>query len=203
MKRDFISSLATIFLEGREGVPKNPQKAFVLATLGVRHGYPHALGVLARFFLGGYGCEENLLIAEFLAKKSAAAGSHHGYFVLGYLSYERNNYELAKKHWQKASELGLAVAQVNLATLYLGYALSIKFDIRHGKGSERSALDVLFLEEDAFDLLIDACQKGHPKAWQELGVMYFYGTYVPLNMDNASLCFERSRKAGNVECLIA
>jgi TPR repeat protein len=199
----FLAAWATILLEGRIGVPKNPHKAFDLARFGAENGCPHCTGVLARCHLGGDGCQEDLDEAKKLAKESAAAGSHYGDFVLGYLAYDRGHHDLAKRHWQKAASLGLAVAMVNLATMYLRETQEIKFDLRRGLGSERATLDVIFLEADAFELLNDACQKGHPKAWQELGVMYFYGTYVPLNMDNASVYFERSRKAGNVECLIA
>jgi TPR repeat protein len=199
----FHAAWATIRLEGRDGVPKNYREAFAIASFGASHECPHNKGVLSRCYLAGMGCPEDLVKAEMLAKESAAAGSCYGYSVIGYFAYDRGHNDLAKVHWQKAADLGLAAAQVNLATLYLREAQVIKFEIRHGQGSERAALDALILEADAFELLIEACQEGHPKAWQELGVMYFHGTYVPLNMDNASACFERSRKAGNVELLIA
>lgn len=151
-------------------------------------------------FLGGFGCEQSILVAKYLAEKSA--GNRYGHFVLGYLAYDRGHHDLAQKHWQKAAYLGLVVAQVNLATLYLREAHAIKFEIRHEQGSERAVLDALILEADAFELFIEACQKGHPKAWQELGMMYFYGTHVLFNRDNASACFKRSRKAGNVQLLL-
>jgi len=137
-----------------------------------------------------------------LAKESASAGSRYGHFVLGYLAYDRGHDDLAKMHWLKAAELGLAVAQVNLAELYLLEAQLIKYYVRLGLGSERAILDVFFLEKDAFDLLIEACLKGHPNAWEKLGSMYFHGIHVTLNMDIASACFERSRRAGNVQLLI-
>jgi hypothetical protein len=36
-----------------------------------------------------------------------------------------------------------------------------------------------------------------------LTVMYYYGTHVTLNMDNTSVCFDHSKKVGNVELLLA
>lgn len=198
-----LSSFATLFTEGRVDVPKNSRIAFALASLGVRHGCPHCKGVLARCFLGGIGCDESIVVAKYLAEKSASAGSRYGHFVLGYLAYDIGHIELAKYHWQIAADLGLAVAQVNLGMLFLNESHALRLTIEDDQGSERAALDSLILEADAFDLFIEACKKGHPKAWQELGVMYFHGIYVALNMDKASACFKRSRKAGNVELLLA
>jgi len=198
-----LAEQATFFLEGRRGVPKNPRIAFALASFGVRRGCPHCKGVLARCFLGGIGCDESIVVAKYLAEKSAAAGSRYGHFVLGYLAYDRGHHDLAKNNWKKAAELGLAVAQVNLGMLFLNESHALRRTIEDDQGSERAALDALILEADAFDLFIEACKKGHPKAWQELGVMYFHGIYVALNMDNASACFKHSREAGNVELLLA
>jgi len=197
-----LAGQATLLIEGRTDIPKNFARAFSLACLGVRRGCIHCLGVLARCYYGGFGCHVDELLAEFLAKKSASAGSRYGYFVLGNLAYKNNHLYLAKMYWQNAANLGLAVAQVNLAKLYLNEAEAIKCERIRGNVSERASLDILFLEEDAIELLFTASTSGHPIAWQELGLMYMHGTYVPLNMLIASTCFMRSRRAGNEELLI-
>lgn len=169
----FLAAWATILLEGRFGVSKNHKRAFALASFGAENGCPHCKGVLARCYLGGFGCPENLDEAEKLAKESAAAGSHCGDFVLGYLAYERGNHDLAKMHWQKAAALGLAVAQVNLAKLLILQCLGIENHMRQtlAKPIEHTFLELVILKKKAFDLLFEACQKGHPMAWHELGTL--------------------------------
>jgi TPR repeat protein len=169
----FPAVLATIFLEGRYGVSQNLHRAFALASLGVRHGCLHCTGVLARCFLGGFGCEESKVVAEYLAQKSAATDSRYGHFVLGYLAYDRGHHDLAQKHWQKAASLGLAVAQVNLAKMLIEQSRQMEHDMRQTRymPARHAFLELVILKKKAFDLLIEACQKGHPIAWNELGMM--------------------------------
>jgi TPR repeat protein len=167
------AALAAILLEGRRGVPKNPNKAFALASFGASHGCPHCIGVKARCRLGGFGCPENLAEAERLAKESATAGSRYGYFVLGYLAHDKGHDDLAQEYWQKAADLGLAVAQVNLAKLLNIKCLRMENHMRQTlcMPIESSFLELVILKKKAFDLLVEACQKGHPIAWEELGTM--------------------------------
>lgn len=173
MSQDIPADQATILIEGRSGVPKNPHKAFALARFGAENGCHHSEGVLARCYLGGYGCQENLVEAEKLATASAAAGSRYGYFVLGYLAYDKDDYTSAKMHWQKAAELGLAVAQVNLAKLLIIQCLCLESQMRKTLAMpiEHTFLELVMLKKKTFDLLIEACQKGHPMAWHELGTL--------------------------------
>jgi TPR repeat protein len=173
MSQDIPADQATILIEGRSGVPKNPHKAFALARFGAENGCSHCEGVLARCYLGGYGCKEDPVEAEKLATASAAAGSHYVDFVLGYLAYERGNHDLAKMHWQKAADRGLAVAMVNLAKMLIEQSRRMEHDMRQTicMPTRHAFLELVILKKKAFDLLVEACQKGHPMAWHELGTL--------------------------------
>ena len=182
MKLLFLAAWAAILLEGRDGVPQNLHRAFALASYGVRHGCLHCVGVLARCFLGGFGCKESITVAEYLAQKSAAAGSRYGYFVLGYLAYDRGHHDLAQKHWQKAADLGLAVAQVNLAKLFIDQSRLMERSMANERSnpSERAFLQLIVLKKKALNLFVEACQKGHPSAWGEIGRMCNeFGDFAP------------------------
>ena len=176
----FLAAWATILLEGRYGVPKNPHRAFALANLGVRHGCLHCTGVLARCFLGGFGCEESLVVAKYLAKKSA--GNSYSDFVLGYLAYDGGHHDLAQKHWQNAADHGLAVAQVNLAKLFIDQSRLMERSMANERSnpSERAFLQLIVLKKKALNLFVEACQKGHPSAWGEIGRMCNeFGDFAP------------------------
>ena len=201
----FLSSLATLYTEGSVDVPKNRRIAFSLASFGVRRRCPHCIGVLARCFLAGYGCQENLKVAKYLAKKSAATGSCCGYFVLGYLAYEQMHLYLAKKYWQKAAYQGMAAAQVNLGSLLVKESLELRKAIASDEEetcSELIVLEIVWLEREALQLFSDASQKGHPIGWQELGLMYYQGLGVAHDRSKASECFSKSKKAGNTNLLL-
>ena len=190
---------ATVLLEGREGVSKNLEKAFALASFGAEFGCPHCKGVLARCFFAGYGCQLDLAKAERLAQKSADAGSRYGLYVLGYLAYEKGRKVAAKIYWQKAAELGMAVAQFNLASLLVRVRQNLSQLLQKQKNEEDySHLHCLMqhLDREAFLLYLDASKRGYPSAWQELGAMFHHGIAVDVNMDLASQCFAKARKAG-------
>jgi TPR repeat protein len=193
------ASRATVLLEGREGVPKNFERAFALASFGAEFGCPHCKGVLARCFLAGYGCQLDLALAERLAQESADVGSRYGLYVLGYLAYEKGRVVAAKTYWQKAADLGLAVAQFNLASLLVRVRQSLRTLLEIQK-KEEHYLElcrlIQQLDEESFLLYLEASKTGYPSAWQELGVMFHYGIAVYTDMSLASQCFAKARKAG-------
>jgi len=190
---------ATVLLEGREGVPKNLKRAFALASKGAKFGCPHCKGVLARCFFAGYGCQLDLAKAERLAQESADARSSYGLYVLGYLAYDKGRLVAAKTYWQKAADLGLAVAQFNLASLLVRVRQSLR-PLLQKQQKEEHYLElyclILHLDKESFLLYLEASKKGYPSAWQELGAMFHHGIVVDVNMDWASRCFAKARKAG-------
>jgi TPR repeat protein len=189
---------ATVLLEGREGVPKNLKRAFALASIGAELGCPHCKGVLARCFFAGYGCQLDLALAERLAQESADACSRYGLYVLGYLAYEKGRLVAAKTYWQKAANLGLAVAQFNLASLLVRVRQSLRMLLQKQNEEDYRQLYylILHLDKEAFLLYLEASKRGYPLAWQELGAMFHHGIAVDVNMDLASQCFANARKAG-------
>lgn len=196
------ASRATVLLEGREGVPKNLKRAFALASIGAEFGCYHCKGVLARCFFAGYGCQLDLALAERLAQESADAGSRYGLYVLGYLAYEKGRFVAAKTYWQKAADLGLAVAQFNLASLLVRVRQSLR-TLLEIQQKEEHYLElcrlILQLDEESFLLYLEASKKGYSSAWQELGMMFRKGITVAVNPSLASQCFDKSRNAGNQE----
>ena len=193
---------ATILLEGRKGVPKNYERAFALASIWAEFGCHHCNGVLARCFLAGNGCQLDLAKAERLAQESADAGSRYGLYVLGWLAYEKGRVVAAKTYWQKAADLGLAVAQFNLASLLVRVRQSLRMLLQRQQ-KEEHYLElcrlILQLDEEAFLLYLEASKTGYPSAWQELGAMFHHGIAVDVNMSLASQCFAKAIKAGNEE----
>jgi TPR repeat protein len=191
---------ATILLEGRKGVPKNLKRAFDLASIGAEFGCPHCKGVLARCYLAGYGCQLDLALAERLAQESADAGSRYGLYVLGWLAYEKGRVVAAKTYWKKAADLGLAVAQFNLASLLVRVRQSLRMLLQRQQ-KEEHFLElcrlIQQLDEESFLLYLEASKTGYPSAWQELGMMFHYGITVAVNMSLASQCFAKAKKAGN------
>jgi len=172
---DWLAPFAILLIEGRSWAPVNHNQAYFYANFGAEKGYHHCRGVMARCVLGGFGCQEDHQRAEFFADSSK--DSHYGSFVHGYLAYEKGYYELAKNHWQKAANLGLAVAKVNLAKLYIEESTVLENVMRLNRDlpKEHTFLELIFLKKKAFDLLLEACQKGHPCAWSELTKLFNEG----------------------------
>jgi len=186
---------ATVLLDSS----KNLERAFALASFGAEFGCPHCNGVLARCFFAGYGCQQDLAKAKRLAQESADDDSRYGLYVLGYLAYEKGRLVAAKTYWQKAADMGLTVAQFNLASLLVHVRQNLR-PLLERQQNEEDYIElcrlILQLDEEAFLLYLEASKKGYPLAWQELGAMFHYGIAVDVNMDLASQCFANAKKAG-------
>jgi TPR repeat protein len=81
------ADLAWILTDGRQGVPKNCQRAFQLVEQGARLKCSHCLGGLARCLAGGFGCAKDPERCLQLARESAAAGSRYGQYMVGWLHH--------------------------------------------------------------------------------------------------------------------
>jgi TPR repeat protein len=180
----FVAFWATLLLEGSEGVPINYEKAYMLAEIGAKKGCSACSGVLARCLYNGTGCVQDKTLALRLAHKSAASGSHFGYFVVGWKNYDDGDYANAYQMWQIAAELGLAAAQVNLG-----------FMLVNGEGVPKD-------ERKAFQLYQMAANQKHPEGYLNLSRMYLLGIGVKADMDEASRYAQLTRQAGNSKWLL-
>jgi TPR repeat protein len=81
------ADLAWILTDGRQGVPKNCQKAFQLVEQGARLKCCHCQGALSRCLAGGFGCAKDPERCRQLARESAAAGSRYGQYMVGWLHH--------------------------------------------------------------------------------------------------------------------
>ena len=182
---EFVAFWATLLLEGREGVPIHYEKAYRLAEIGDKKGCSACSGVLARCLYNGKGCAQDKTLALQLAHKSAASGSHFGYFMVGWKNYDDGDYANAFQMWQIAADLELATAQVNLGFMFA-----------NGEGVPKD-------ERKAFQLYQMAADKKHPEGYLNLSRMYFYGIGVKVDMDEASRYSQLVRQAGNSKWLLA
>jgi TPR repeat protein len=129
---DSRADLAWLLLDGREGVPRNCERAFDLVQHGASLGCPHCIGVCACCFWGGLGCEMNKIIALQLARSSVAGGSRYGFWCLGVMyrlgeGGVPRDQQQALQLFNMAAVLNLDAAQFMLGYAYF-YGLGIKED---------------------------------------------------------------------------
>ena len=74
-----------MLINGREGVAQDRERAFALVEEGARLDCHHCQGMMARCYLGGYGCGKDADRSVALARTSAARGSKYGQYTLGML----------------------------------------------------------------------------------------------------------------------
>ena len=186
---DSRADLAWLLLDGREGIPKNCQRAFNLAQEGAGLGCIHCIGVCACCYWGGLGCETNKCLALQLARSSVAGGSRYGFWCLGVM------YRLgeggAPRDNQQALQLFNMAAVLNLdaAQFMLGYAYF------YGLG----------LAEDHTQALrwfnMSAAQ-GHPDSCYMVGRCMERADTGVIGRTNAVRWYERAFAAGHPESAV-
>jgi TPR repeat protein len=114
--------LSEMLIEGRQDVPKDGKRAFELAEAGASMGCAHSKGALGRCYMLNFVAVKDHfdhVKGYTFAKKSAAAGSCIGQFVVG-LAFKvgqgvAQDSAEAVRRWRLAAEQGHADAQLNLA----------------------------------------------------------------------------------------
>ena len=79
------AELADMLIEGREGVAVDRKRACGMVEEGARLGCHHCPGVLARYYLFGFGCAKDAARSLALARASADEGSKYGPLTRGKL----------------------------------------------------------------------------------------------------------------------
>lgn len=115
--------MADMLIDGRPGVPKDPNKAFEIASQGEIMNCVHSMGVLARCNLIGIGCSPNIEFGEALARYSAERGdSCFGWHAWGITFYSglinQRDYAEAARCFKKAAAHDHAVSQTLLGYMH-------------------------------------------------------------------------------------
>jgi len=180
------ADLASMLMDGREGVAADCKRAVALAEEGTRLGCHHCQGVTAMWYLGGVGvkgCDrdeaQKLLSRSFaLARASAGEGSKYGQRALGQLYKNAQDYDAA------VAQFRLAAAQhYDLAQNYLGHMIC------NGLGVAQDHVEALRW----FKL---AAAQGLGAALNNVGKYHEYGLTVAADVAEAIRWYKRAAAAG-------
>jgi hypothetical protein len=92
--------LSNMLQEGRPGLPSDHPRSFQLASAGAAMGCAHSIGVLSQCLVTGVGVAVDRAQGLALARRSAAAGSVYGQFVVGLCTHV--GWEVARDHSEAA-----------------------------------------------------------------------------------------------------
>ena len=174
---------AWMLLEGREGVAKDRNGAFVLVEEGARLCCHHCQGIMACCYLNGYGCVRNAARSLELARESSGKGNRYGQYTFG-LFYRWGQEFIAQDPAQALALYLLAAAQnFDGAQYSLGYM----YYTGHGVAQD-------FAEALRFFQL--AAAQGHPFALCMVAECHERGRGVPKNKAEAIRWYRRAQAAG-------
>jgi len=179
-----------MLIEGREGVAVDRKRACGMVEEGARLGCHHCPGVLARYYLFGFGCAKYAARSLALARASADEGSKYGQLTLGKL------YRLGEGG--VAQDYAAAVAQYRLAA---------------AQGYDEAQCGLAFMYHNGYGVaqdLAEALRWYKLAAAQELGVAlcnvaayYEHGHSVAANRAEAIRWCKRAAAAGSAEAAVA
>ena len=177
--------MAHMLIDGREGVAKDWNGAFALAEEGARLGCHHCQGVMARCYMGGYGCVRDAARSLELARESSEKGSRYGQNTLGLL-YKYCLGGVAQDYAQAVALYRLAAAQ-NLDDAQ--FSLGLMYYSRLGVAQDH---------DEALRLFRLAAAQGHPTALYNIAVCHMDGLGVDINEAEAIRWYRRAQAAGHL-----
>jgi TPR repeat protein len=177
--------MAHMLIDGREGVAKDCNGAFELVEEGARLCCHHCQGVMARCYLGGYGCVRDAARSLELARESSRKGSRFGQYTLGEL-YRQGEGGVAQDHAQAVALYRLAAAQ-NLDDAQ--FSLGLMYYSRLGVAQDH---------DEALRLFQLAAAQGHPTALYNIAVCHMDGLGVDINEAEAIRWYRRAQAAGHL-----
>jgi TPR repeat protein len=177
--------LSNMLIGGKQGVSKNGNLAFLLASAGAALGCTHSKGVLARCYFSGSGVLQDIAKGLALGRESAAADSQFGLFVVG-LCYESGrgvprDENVALQSYCLAAEKGHIDSQYHLGLMF------------H---------NVLGDAEEAVRWYKLAAEQGHLNAQYNLGLAYEEGRGVTQDIAMADQLFRMAAKQGHMRAVL-
>ena len=166
----------------------SPAEAFAVISAEAEKGVPSAILTLGTMYERGIGTPRNFIKALEWYRKAAKAGLAEGYYNVG-VCHEigmgtAGGAAEAFINFEKSAELGLAQGFYKLASLYF-----------IGFGTAKN-------EQWGVELLKRAAAAGHMVAANDLGVIYFAGTFGQAkNPELAFDMFTRASQLGNAEAM--
>lgn len=157
-------------------------KAFKLASGGVRSGCNDSKALLATCYYYGCGCQKNVDEASRLAKESAEQGNKYGHLILGRILYWKSDCSFrpdAINHYMIAAELGLTEALLTIGSMYMN-GMCLKMDKKKG-----------------LDLMMQAADQKHGPAYKQIGRCHEFGEGVPVNKSEARKWYQMAVDAGD------
>ena len=198
-----------------DGVKENPRKAVEWFKKAVEQNDPMAMLRLGDMYYYGEGTRKNRRKALDLYTRGATLGSGGCMNMLGlmYSSGEifRKNDEKAFQWFLKSAMTSHSEGMYNAAFCYL-IGLGVEQNISEGldfmmQSAILGCADAMYYlsgicsergaDEKAFHWMLRAAEGGHVTAMNELGVMYYDGTGVEKNIDEALRWFEKAAAEGN------
>ena len=175
-------NLATAYLRGELGLPKDPQEALTLFKLAAEQGHGGSQKDLALMYEMGYGTAKNLESAAYWYARAAKQGLPEAQHNLGLMYSEGRgvpqSHEEAARFYRLAADQGYLHAQHTLGWMY-----------RLGRGVTAS-------DARAFRWFRLAAEKNHPPAQQALSQMYYEGAGVAQNFAEAMRLARLSARNG-------
>ena len=176
---------AWLFIDGREGVAQDHNKAFKLVEEGAHLGCHHCQGVLAFCYFSGYGCRISFARSLELARESSGRGSRYGQCALGWLLHNFCRGGPARDDAQALVLYRLAAAQgLDAAQHSLGYFFFYRPEI------------VAKDEAEALRWWHLAAAQGYPQAMSAIARCHEHGWVVRKNIAEAIRWYSRVQAMG-------
>ena len=180
--------MAWLLIDGREGIVRDPKRAFQLAEEGARLGCHHCQGVMAYCYKGdtytsaGFGCDKDVALSLVLARESSWRGSRYGKYTLGKFYFcagrHAQDWAQALMFYRLAAAQGLDAAQCSLGHMY--------YD---GNGVAQDYAEALRLWQQA-------AAQGHTEALFMVAQCHEKGIGIAVDVVEANYWYRRAQAAG-------
>lgn len=202
---------------------KNYEEAFKIFEKFAKLGYADAQIGLGLIYHQGLGVKQNYKLAKKYWEEAYIKEKDYAAYNLGVIYFEgkedvKQDYKLAKKYWEEAYSNGNKESSYQLGLMYFegagvdkNYKLAKKYweEVSDQIPMAQNDIGVLYLygygvEKDykkAYELFIDAAEKGNTESLHNLGVIYFEGYGIKKDYKMAFDFFNAASKNGYAQSL--